>query len=87
MDWCNDFYHILVCDWISERGVMHASDFANFGQTQAELCSLKVEKLDARIEWQCVTSQTLCNHFRGAKDHGFPMENEHFVVARLLKQL
>ena len=22
-----------------------------------------------------------------AKEHGFPMENEHFVVARLLKQL
>ena len=29
-----------------------------------------------------MTSQALCNHFRGAKEHGFPMENEHFVVAR-----
>ena len=28
MDWFNEFYHILVCDWISERGIMHASDFA-----------------------------------------------------------
>ena len=34
-----------------------------------------------------MTSQALCNDFRGAKEHGFPMENEHFVVARLLKQL
>ena len=39
------------------------------------------------IERQRVTSQALCNHFCGAKEHGFPMENEHFVVARLLKQL
>ena len=39
------------------------------------------------IERQRVTSQALCNHLRGAKEHGFPMENEHFVVARLLKQL
>ena len=39
------------------------------------------------IEWQHVTLQALCNHFRGAKEHGFPMENEHFAVARLLKQL
>ena len=72
---------------VFQKGVLCTHPILNFGQTQAELCSLKVEKLDARIEWQCVRSQTLYNHFRGAKDHGFPMENEHFVVARLLKQL
>ena len=52
-------------------------------------------RLHSRLEWpntipielQRVTSQALCNHFRGAEEYGFPMESEHFVGARLLKQL
>ena len=39
------------------------------------------------IEWQHVTSQALCNHFRGAKEYGFPRESEYFVAAHLLKRL
>ena len=35
---------------------------------------------NAHIERQRVMSQALCNHFHGAKEHGFPMENEHFII-------
>ena len=34
-----------------------------------------------------MTSQTLCNHFCGAKEHWFPMENEHFCCCTSVKAI